>query len=97
MESHATSVGIISYVASSESKNTGGGESGLIRAEIQYIYDMKVGKDVIPIPNDTEASSINLYNVMTLHRSVPQKTDAQSPPREDMRLRQDDTESREQL
>lgn len=61
--SHATSVGTISYVTASETETTSGGEPGLIRAEIQYIYDMKVGKDVIPTPHDGEASSIKLYSV----------------------------------
>lgn len=61
--SHARSVGTISYVTASETETTSGGEPGLIRAEIQYIYDMKVGKDVIPTPHDGEASSIKLYSV----------------------------------
>ncbi|KAG6362459.1 hypothetical protein INS49_010689 [Diaporthe citri] len=69
VESHAVSVGTISYVTSSEAKTTSGGESGLIRAEIQYIYDMKVGKDVIPTPNDMEASNISLYSVNDIKRA----------------------------
>lgn len=70
VEFHVTSVGTISYVTSSETKTTSGGESGLIRAEIQYIYDMKVGRDVIPAPNDMEASSINLYSVSEIKRPL---------------------------
>lgn len=70
VESHAVSVGTISYVTSSEAKTTSGGESGLIRAEIQYVYDMKVGKDVIPTPNDMEASNISLYSVDEIKRAL---------------------------
>jgi 8-oxo-dGTP pyrophosphatase MutT (NUDIX family) len=70
VESHAKSAGTISYVTSSETKTTSGGESGLIRAEIQYIYDMKVGKDVIPAPHDMEASSINLYSVNEIKKAL---------------------------
>lgn len=70
VESHAISVGTISYVTSSETKTTSGGESGLIRAEIQYIYDMKVGKDVFPTPNDMEASSIELFSVNEIKRAL---------------------------
>ncbi|KAH8748642.1 thiamine pyrophosphokinase-related protein [Diaporthe sp. PMI_573] len=70
VKSHAKSAGTISYVTSSETKTTSGGEPGLIRAEIQYIYDMKVGKDVIPTPHDMEASSINLYSVNEIKKAL---------------------------
>lgn len=70
VESHAVSVGTISYVTSSETKTTSGGESGLMRAEVQHTYDMKVGKDVIPTPNDMEASNISLYSVDEIKRSL---------------------------
>lgn len=70
IKSHAMSVGTISYVTSSESKTTSGGESGLIRAEIQNVYDMKVGKDIIPTPHDMEASNISLYSVNEIKKAL---------------------------
>lgn len=70
VKSNAISVGSISYVTFSEKETTSGGESGLIRAEIQYIYDMKVGKDVIPTPNDMEASKISLYSVKEIKEAL---------------------------
>lgn len=70
LASHAVSVGTISYVTASETKTTSGGEPGLIRAEIQYIYDMKVGKDVIPSPHDMEASDISLYTVHEIKQAL---------------------------
>lgn len=69
MGSYATSVGTISYVTASETETTSGGEPGLIRAEIQYIYDMKVGKGVVLTPHDGEASSIKLYSVDEIKRA----------------------------
>jgi hypothetical protein len=39
----AKAAGTISYVTASETKTTSGGEAGLSRAEVQYIYDTKVG------------------------------------------------------
>ena len=55
----AKSVGTISYVNASETKPTSGGESGLIRPEVQYLYDVKVGDDVIPTPYDQEVFGVN--------------------------------------
>ena len=63
---HAISVGTINYATCSESKTTSGGESGLIRAEVQFLYEMKVGPGVIPAPHDMEASDISLYNLHAL-------------------------------
>ncbi|KUJ12398.1 uncharacterized protein LY89DRAFT_738188 [Mollisia scopiformis] len=59
----AKPVGTISYVTSSDTKTTSGGESGLIRAEVQFIYDMKVGPEIVPMPYDMEASSIDLFTI----------------------------------
>lgn len=70
VKSHARSVGTISYVTSSETKTTSDGESGLIRAEIQYVYDMKVGKDVIPTSHDMEASNISLYSINEIKKAL---------------------------
>lgn len=60
---HAKSTGTIAFVTASESKTTSGGESGLIRAETQFVYDMKVDESVIPRPFDMEASDISLYSI----------------------------------
>jgi 8-oxo-dGTP pyrophosphatase MutT (NUDIX family) len=63
IKQHAKAAGTISYVTASETKTTSGGEAGLIRAEIQYIYHLKVGPDVVPKPYDMEASDISLYSI----------------------------------
>jgi len=66
----ARSVGTISYVTASETKTTSGGESGLIRGEIQFVYDLKVGSDVVPKPYDMEASDISLYSVDEIKKAL---------------------------
>jgi 8-oxo-dGTP pyrophosphatase MutT (NUDIX family) len=64
------SVGIISYVTASDIKSAKSSEPGLIRAEVQYIYDMKVGADVKPTPYDGEASDIRLYSVEEVKKAL---------------------------
>ena len=66
----ATSVGIISYVTASDTKSAKGSEPGLIRAEVQYAYDMRVGSDVKPTPFDQEASDISLYSVDEIKKAL---------------------------
>lgn len=67
---HARSAGTIAYVTASETKTTSGGESGLIRAETQFIYDMKVDASVIPTPFDMEASDISLYSIDEIKKAL---------------------------
>ncbi len=67
---HAISVGTINYATCSESKTTSGGESGLIRAEVQFLYEMKVGPDVIPAPHNMEASDISLYTIDEIKKAL---------------------------
>ncbi|KAF1962041.1 thiamine pyrophosphokinase [Byssothecium circinans] len=59
----AKSVGILTYVIASDSKSARGSEPGLIRAEVQYIYDMKVVPDVTPTLFDQEVSEMRLYSI----------------------------------
>ncbi len=66
----AKSVGIISYVTASDKKSAKGSEPRLIRAEVQYAYDMKVGPDVKPTPFDQEASDISLYSIDEIKKAL---------------------------
>ena len=70
IKQHAKPAGTISYVTASETKTTSGGEAGLIRAKIQYIYHMKVGSDVVPKPYDMEASDISLYSIAETKKAL---------------------------
>ncbi|KAJ9616334.1 hypothetical protein H2200_000052 [Cladophialophora chaetospira] len=65
----------ISYVTASETKTTSGGEAGLIRAEVQFVYDMKVDREVKPIPVLVPSSKAkrrlvsDLYSVEQIKKS----------------------------
>jgi 8-oxo-dGTP pyrophosphatase MutT (NUDIX family) len=67
---HAKSVGTISYVTACDSKSTSGGEAGLIRAEVQFVYELKVDAHVVPKPYDMEASDISLYSVDEIKKAL---------------------------
>jgi hypothetical protein len=70
IKQHAKPVGTINYVAVSDSKSNSGSEAGLIRAEIQYVYHLKVGPDVVPKPYDGEASDISLYSIAEAKKAL---------------------------
>jgi isopentenyldiphosphate isomerase len=66
----AKAVGIIRYVTASDATSARESEPGLIRAEVQYVYDMKVGLDVTPTPFDGEVSEFRLYTVEEVKRAL---------------------------
>jgi hypothetical protein len=70
IRSSAKAAGTISYVTASETKTTSGGEAGVIRAEVQYIHNMKVGPDVVPKPNDQEAAGFDLYSMDQIKEAI---------------------------
>jgi 8-oxo-dGTP pyrophosphatase MutT (NUDIX family) len=70
IKQHVKPVGTINYVAVSDNKSNIGSEAGLIRAEIQYIYHLKVGPDVVPKPYDGEASDISLYSIVETKKAL---------------------------
>ena len=41
-----------------------GGEEGLLQPEVQYIYDLAVGDDIILKPNDDE---VEVFSLMPVH------------------------------
>lgn len=69
---HVTSVGMVNYVTVTDSNTTSGGEEGLIRAETQFLFEMKVGPDIVPKPHDIEASDISLYSVPEIKNALDQ-------------------------
>ena len=58
---HAKPVGVITYVA--ESAAGSGGEFGLCVPDVLYCYDLEVGQDVIPKPQDNEVEGFYLMSV----------------------------------
>jgi hypothetical protein len=62
VRTHAVSSGAVSYFYVREV--SAGGEEGLLQPEVQYVYDLAVGEDVIPAPNDDE---VEAFSLMPLH------------------------------
>ncbi|KAK8090952.1 hypothetical protein PG994_000457 [Apiospora phragmitis] len=58
---HAQSVGVVTYVA--ESAAGSGGELGLVVPDVLYVYDLEVGPDIIPKPQDDEVEEFYLISV----------------------------------
>ncbi|KAK8105397.1 NUDIX hydrolase domain-like protein [Apiospora kogelbergensis] len=58
---HAQSVGVVTYVA--ESAAGSGGELGLVVPDVLFVYDLEVGSDIIPKPQDDEVEQFYLMSV----------------------------------
>ncbi|KAA8900504.1 NUDIX hydrolase domain-like protein [Sphaerosporella brunnea] len=56
--SKAKAVGVVSYLYVRDSR--AGGETGLLQPEVQYVYDLEVGEDVVPAPCDDEVQDFHL-------------------------------------
>jgi 8-oxo-dGTP pyrophosphatase MutT (NUDIX family) len=64
VRTHAVAAGAVSYFYVREA--SAGGEEGLLQPEVQYVYDLAVGEDVIPKPNDDE---VDAFSLMPLHEA----------------------------
>lgn len=64
----ARSCGTLNYVNIADER--GGGETGLVRPEVQYLYEMRLPEDVTPTPCDNEAEAITLMNVDELKAAL---------------------------
>lgn len=53
--------GTVSYIYITDERS--GGEKGLIYPECQWVYDLELPSDVVPIPKDGEVESFDLYTV----------------------------------
>ena len=62
MRTHAIASGAVSYFHVRE--KSAGGEEGLLQPEVQYVYDLSVGEDVVLKPNDDEVEG---FSLMPLH------------------------------
>ncbi|KAL8647609.1 MAG: hypothetical protein Q9210_005457 [Variospora velana] len=61
VRSSAKSCGTISYFSLRDKR--AGGESDLFQPEVQFVYDMEVGEDVIPKPCDDEVEDFRQWTV----------------------------------
>ncbi|KAB8069249.1 NUDIX hydrolase domain-like protein [Aspergillus leporis] len=57
----AKPVGCISYFYVRDSR--AGGETDLLQPEVEYVYDIKLSRDVVPKPGDNEVEEFKLYTV----------------------------------
>ncbi|KAL8960561.1 MAG: hypothetical protein Q9183_005441 [Haloplaca sp. 2 TL-2023] len=57
----AVPCGTISYFSFRDER--AGGEAGLLQPEVQFVYDMEVGVDVVPKPCDDEVEDFRLWTV----------------------------------
>ena len=58
---HAKACGTVSYIHVQDERT--GQETGLLRPECLYVYEMEVGPDVKPEPNDTEVEEFYLWTI----------------------------------
>ncbi|KAL8731648.1 MAG: hypothetical protein Q9166_003336 [cf. Caloplaca sp. 2 TL-2023] len=61
VRSRAKPCGTISYFSFRDER--AGGERGLLQPEVQFVYDMEVGADVIPKPCDDEVEDFRLWTI----------------------------------
>jgi hypothetical protein len=57
----AKAVGAVSYFYERDAR--AGGETGLLQPEVQYVYDLEVGEDVVPAPCDDEVQDFHLMSL----------------------------------
>ena len=61
IRSAAKPCGAISYFYIRDRR--AGGETGLLQPEVQYVYDMEVGPNIIPSPGDDEVEDFSLLTI----------------------------------
>ncbi|GKZ24021.1 hypothetical protein AbraIFM66951_010519 [Aspergillus brasiliensis] len=61
VRANATPAGCVTYTYVRSAK--AGGETDLVQPEVEYIFDIKVGADIIPKPCDTEVEEFMLFTI----------------------------------
>ena len=65
---HAKPCGTISYFMVRDER--AGGETGLLQPECQFVYDLELGQDVVPKPNDDEVEDFQLWSVEKVQEAM---------------------------
>ncbi|RAL63979.1 hypothetical protein DID88_003167 [Monilinia fructigena] len=60
-ETIVQAAGVITYMKATGAGS--GGNRGLINADMVYVYDLEVGEEIVPKPNDTEVEGFYLWDV----------------------------------
>lgn len=64
----ATACGTVSYFHVRDER--AGGETGLLQPEVQYVYDLEVGEEVVLRPADGEVSEFYLWGVEAVQAAL---------------------------
>ncbi|CAI4044064.1 uncharacterized protein SKDI_10G3430 [Saccharomyces kudriavzevii IFO 1802] len=75
IEDNVRAAGVVSYLyfTGDISVTTFDKESDFIVGEVEYVYDLKLGKEVIPKPNDGEVESFSLYSLQETINALKRK------------------------
>jgi 8-oxo-dGTP pyrophosphatase MutT (NUDIX family) len=65
---NAVACGTINYLNLTDERS--GGEIGCFSPEVQFVYEMKIPRDLIPTPGDNEAEEIKLMTVPELKEAL---------------------------
>ncbi|KAL1303332.1 hypothetical protein AAFC00_006732 [Neodothiora populina] len=65
---HAIACGTVNYLCLTDERS--GGEIGCFTPEVQFVYEIKLPQDIIPIPGDGEAEEITLMTVPQLKKAL---------------------------
>ncbi|KAL8635974.1 MAG: hypothetical protein Q9228_006584 [Teloschistes exilis] len=68
VRTNAKPCGTISYFSFRDER--AGGETGLLQPEVQYVYDMEVGPDVVPKPCDDEVEDFRLWTLTEVQEAL---------------------------
>ena len=66
--SSAKACGTVNYVCRTDERSRG--EHGLFTPEVQFTYEMKLPRDVVPTPGDNEAEEITLLSIEQLKTAL---------------------------
>ncbi|CAI4044059.1 hypothetical protein SKDZ_10G3390 [Saccharomyces kudriavzevii ZP591] len=75
IEDNIKAAGVVSYLyfTGDISVTTFDKESDFIVGEVEYVYDLKLGKEVIPKPNDGEVESFSLFSLQETINALKRK------------------------
>lgn len=68
IRSHAKACGTVSYFYVRDER--AGGETGLLQPEVEYVYDMEIGPNVLPKPADGEVEGFYLWTVKEVQKAL---------------------------
>lgn len=68
IRSNAKACGTVSYFYVRDER--AGGESGLLQPEVEYVYDLEIGPNIVPKPADGEVEEFYLWTVREVQKAL---------------------------